>query len=111
MTSQLSAPTLGSPEAERNLLGAIFADRSHIATVAELLEPHHFSVPLHGRIFRILLDFDRERVDFDEILVSEKLSGDQEFGVAGGVAYLASISTLVHRMAPVKEYCKTIRDL
>lgn len=108
--SQL-APTLGNPETERNILGAIFADRSHVATVAELMEPFHFSVPLHGRIFSVILAFDRERVDFDEILVSERLGDDRDFVDAGGVAYLASISNLVHRRAPVREYCKVVRDL
>ena len=101
----------GNAEVERNILGAIFVDRSHVATAAEFLEPDHFSVGVNSRIFRTILELDRDRVEFDEILVSEKLSDDPEFAHAGGVAYLANLSSLVHRMAPVKEYCKTVREL
>ena len=98
-------------EAEQALLGAILVDNASFDRVSSLLEPDHFHVPVHGRIFdaaRQLISGGRVA---DPLTLKAYFESDGALGDVGGARYLARLAASATSLFHTGDYARTIRDL
>lgn len=103
--------SLSSPETEQALLGAILLDGACLEDVADMVKPDDMSVGRHKVIYQACLDLDREFKPCDLVTVVEKLKSTGNLDKAGGVTYVASLSTSVPSAGRATVYAQTLRDL
>lgn len=100
-----------SAEAEQALLGAIMVNNAALDRdgVGELA-PEHFSVRVHGEIFRAIRHLvDRGRLADPQMLRSYFAEHDQLDGV-GGANYLARLAAAAATVINAEHYARAIRD-
>ena len=97
-------------EMEQALLGAIIVDNEAINKVVSL-EPHHFSEPLHERIF----ETTKRLIERGQLAVPATLKtyleSDEGLQAVGGGAYLGRLAEAAVPTFYVEEYGRTIYDL
>jgi replicative DNA helicase len=114
-TAPLGGPTLRVPphnvEAEKALLGAIFANRRAYENVAEFLVPQHFAVPEHGRIFEACSVLIERGQIADPVTLKNFFEADQSLAEIGGPAYLAELALAAVTIINAGEYGRIVYDL
>ena len=114
-TAPLGGPTLRVPphnvEAEKALLGAIFANRRAYENVAEFLVPQHFAVPEHGRIFEACSVLIERGQIADPVTLKNFFEADQSLAEIGGPAYLAELALATVTIINAGEYGRIVYDL
>jgi replicative DNA helicase len=114
-TAPLGGPTLRVPphnvEAEKALLGAIFANRRAYENVAEFLVPQHFAVPEHGRIFEACSALIERGQIADPVTLKNFFEADQSLAEIGGPAYLAELALAAVTIINAGEYGRIVYDL
>lgn len=110
MTNEI-APTLPtSPEAERLVLGAILSSVDGADACFDVLRPEHFFSPINRHVF-VAAQALREKGRTPDLLgVHDYLAGDQKLQDADGIAYIASLTDGLPRVAPLAEWARRIRD-
>src|SRR5215467_14753298 len=100
---------------ERDLLGCVLVANSVWEQAGSLYE-QDFSLKAHRRIFRRMRDLAESNRPIDEATLTEELSRHDELDLAGGAAYVASLTDgavarkdITHLIATLKE--NTIRRL
>ena len=96
--------------AERAVLGAVLADNTLIADVAEIVQADDFSNPAHTQIFGAMLALDGRQSMVDHLTLSEELKVRGHLGSVGGPAYLMSLDQVVPVTANAGEYAGIVRD-
>src|SRR5215468_10932773 len=81
--------------AERAVLGAVLADSTVVASVAEVVHPDDFSSPAHGQIFAAMLALDGTQRPVDHLTLSEELKTRGQLAGVGGPAYLMTLDQVV----------------
>jgi replicative DNA helicase len=111
MTNEtISQPLPTAPEAERLVLGAILSSIEGAGACFDFLRPEDFFVDVNRHLFTAAQSL-RERGEVPDLLgVHEHLARDQKLQDAGGIAYIASLSDGLPRIAPVGAWAKRIRD-
>jgi len=110
-TPPIMAGTLPQrPDTERALLGAVLVDNSALRNVESILSGSDFFVSAHRRIFSAMQSLAVSGKPVETHTLWDALAHDSEVIGAGGVAYIASLSDLVHQRAPVTHWAKIIRD-
>ena len=98
-------------EAEKSLLGAIFANNRAYEKVSELLLPEHFVIAQHGKIY----DACARLIEKGQIAnpVSLKRLFEQDEGLIdiGGTAYLVELAESMVSIINAGEYGRIIYDL
>jgi replicative DNA helicase len=98
-------------EAEQALLGALLIDNAAYDQVSTSLEPEHFYVPVHGRIY----DAARALIGRGQIAnpVTLKAFFEADDGLAdiGGAQYLARLAGAAVSIINAEDYGRVIRDL
>ncbi len=77
--------------AERAVLGAVLADNTLIANVAEVVHSDDFSSPAHAAIFAAMLKLDSTQRQVDHLTLSEELKVLGHLATVGGPAYLMAL--------------------
>jgi replicative DNA helicase len=96
--------------AERAVLGAVLADNTLIANVAEVVHADDFSSPAHTQIFGAMLALDGRQSKVDHLTLSEELKTRGHLGSVGGPAYLMGLDQVVPVTAHAAEYAGIVRD-
>src|SRR5438309_540113 len=96
--------------AERAVLGAVLADNTLIANVAEIVQADDFSSPAHTQIFGAMLALDGRQSNVDHLTLSEELKVRGQLGTVGGPAYLMSLDQVVPVASHASEYAGIVRD-
>ena len=96
--------------AERAVLGAVLADNTLIANVAEIVLSEDFSSPAHTQIFKAMLALDNRQSKVDHLTLSEELKTSGALGTVGGPAYLMSLDQVVPVASHATEYAGIVRD-
>ena len=75
-----------SIEAERAVLGAILNNQDQFSLVVDkcALEPKHFFIDTHNKIFAAMMELDEKRVSIDLVSIIEKVSSTSNSGSSGG---------------------------
>jgi replicative DNA helicase len=96
-------------EAEAAVLGAILADCSLLAVVAEVVTPQDFGSAPHEAIFAAMLALDQAQRPLDHLTISEHLKEKQQLVAAGGPAYLMSLDQGVPLTHNAPEYARVVK--
>ncbi len=97
-----------SIEAEQHLLGAILADNSAAAKVADILKPEHFYDPVHADIYRIALGRITKGHLASPVTMKVAMEGHQGLGQLGGAPYLARLAGAAVSTFAVADYARLV---
>jgi len=97
-------------EAEKALLGAIFANRRAYENVSEFLRPEHFAVPEHGRIFEACSVLIERGQIADPVTLKNLFEAEQSLANIGGPAYLAELALSAVTIINTGEYGRIVHD-
>ncbi len=98
-------------EAEKALLGAIFANNNAYDRVSDILRPEHFADPVHGRIYEATSKLIERGQIADPITLKNFFEQDGSLAEVGGTQYLAEIAGSMVSIINAAEYGRTIYDL
>jgi len=99
-----------SIESEKAVLGAILLDEKAIFAASETLLAEDFHLESHREIFRAMLALVEEESSIDFFTLREELRRQSKEEIAGGAAYLTSLTDGLPRALNVGHYAKTIRE-
>ena len=110
-----SLPSFRSPphnfEAEKALLGAIFANNNAYDRVSGYLRPEHFADPIHGNIYDATSKLIERGQIADPITLRTFFEQDGSLADVGGTRYLAEIAGSMVNVINAVEYGRLIYDL
>ena len=98
-------------EAEKALLGAIFANNNAYDRVASYLRPECFADPIHGKIFDAASKLIERGQIADPITLHNFFEQNGSIKDVGGARYLAEIAGSMVSVINSAEYGKSIYDL
>jgi len=98
-------------EAEKALLGAIFANNNAYDRVADYLRPECFADPIHGSIFGAIAKLIERGQIADPITLLNFFENNGSIRDVGGSHYLAEIAGSMVSVINSAEYGRTIYDL
>jgi replicative DNA helicase len=98
-------------EAEKALIGAIFANNRAYEKVSEFLAPEHFSISEHGLIFEAIDRLISRGQIADVITLQRYFEQEQKLVEIGGGAYLVDLASSVITVGNAKHYGEIIHDL
>ena len=98
-------------EAEKALLGAIFANNRAYEMVSDYLDPGHFALAQHGRIYEACSKLIERGQIADSITLQRYFQQEESLGEIGGPAYLDEITTSAVTVINAQEYGRIIYDL
>lgn len=108
-------PSFRSPphnfEAEKALLGAVFANNNTYDRVSDFLRPEHFADPIHGRIFEAISKLIERGQIADPITLRNFFEQDGSLADVGGVQYVAELAASMVNVINAAEYGRSIYDL
>ena len=114
-TNGVDIPGYRSPprniEAEQALLGAILLNNSSFDRVSTFLEPDHFHLPVHGRIFSAARDLIVRGRTADPLTMKAFFESDEALEDIGGGQYLARLAASAVSLVHTEDYGRAIRDL
>ncbi|HLL54222.1 MAG TPA: replicative DNA helicase [Myxococcaceae bacterium] len=96
--------------AERAVLGAVLADNTVIANVAEIVHPDDFSSSAHAQIFDAMLGLDGGAKTVDHLTLSEELKTRGHLASVGGPAYLMGLDQVVPIASNATQYAQIVKD-
>jgi replicative DNA helicase len=96
--------------AERAVLGAVLADNTMLANIAEVVHSDDFASPQHGAIFSAMLKLDGTQRQVDHLTLSEELKIMGQLAAVGGPAYLMSLDQGVPMTHNAVQYATIVRD-
>src|SRR5512142_67703 len=99
-----------SPDAERSILGGILLDNFLQNEAAAALQPDHFYLDSHRRIYQRMLDLNEFGKPIDIISLADELGRHKELESVGGVAYLTSLTDGVPRRQSIENYIRLVKD-
>ncbi|MCW9036027.1 MAG: replicative DNA helicase [Rhodospirillales bacterium] len=98
-------------EAEKALLGAIFANNKAYEKVSEFLRPNQFADPIHGKIYEAAaLLLERGQIA-NPVTLNNYFQRDEVLAEIGGVKYLAELAASAVTIINAAEYGRIIHDL
>lgn len=98
-----------SMEAERSILGSILLDNGRIGQ-AETLQPAHFSLDSHRRIYSAALELWHEGTDVNDITLGEQLKSRNELEAIGGQAYISSLTVGLPQRLSIDSFVRIVHE-
>ena len=98
-------------EVERALLGTILTNNRAYEKVQEFLTPEHFTEEVNGRIYTAVGKLIEQGHQANAITLKTYLERDELVIAAGGMKYLASLTSSMVTVINAAEYGKLIYDL
>jgi len=98
-------------EAEKALLGAIFANNRAYESVSEFLRPEHFALGQNGRIFAACAKLIERGQIADPVTLKVFFEQDQSLAEIGGPAYLVELAASAVGLINAGEYGRLVYDL
>lgn len=96
-------------EAEQAVLGAILIDGDAIKKID--LQPEDFyRVHTHGKIYASMLELHQAKIPIDIITLTDCLRKKGELEAVGGVAYLASLTSVVPISGGITHHASIVKD-
>lgn len=98
-------------EAEQSLIGAILLDNSFFETVSEIVQPHHFSSELNGRIYDAIAKLIAQGLVADPVTLRAYFEKNENLKDIDGGNYLIQLVNSVVSIIGIKDYAILIREL
>lgn len=103
---------LSNLDAEAAILGFCMIDNDSAREIARIIEPSHFSAPIHGRIFEAILAAVAENRSANPVTLKAHFDGDEDLRELGGVSYLMQLTgDTSTAFMDARELAGEIRDL
>lgn len=99
-----------SLEAEKAVLGACLLNRDAIYSALEQIRPADFYRREHQTIFQCMLELNDRRIPVDMVMVMEQLQKKGLLELAGGIDYLATLTTEVPSAETAAYYARIVSD-
>ena len=97
-------------EAETFVLGSILLDYTKFAQVAGILDEDDFAIEKHRRIFTCMRELNDRGEMIEYLTLSNELQKFKQLQNVGGVAYLASLTDGMPRLASIDSYVKIVKN-
>ncbi len=97
-------------EAEQSVLGTILLKEHSLSTVLEIIDSKSFYRTGHRMIFEAMIGLFEKNEPQDLITVTNELKNDNTLESVGGVAYLASLTSVVPVVANLLYYARIIHQ-
>ena len=97
-------------EAERSVLGAVMLNKDVLSEVLEEVTADDFYNESHREIFRAIWELYKDNVAVDMLTVCEELKKRKSLDMAGGRAYIATLTAEVPSTANAVEYAKIVAE-
>ena len=97
-------------EAERSVLGAVMLNKDVLSDVLEEVTADDFYNESHREIFRAIWNLYNENTAVDMLTVCEELKKRKALDMAGGRAYIATLTAEVPSTANAVEYAKIVAE-
>ena len=98
-------------EAEQALLGALLVNNEALHLVATFLEPEHFFLPVHGRIYAGVMHFVGRQETATPVTLKTYFENDEALEEAGGGQYLARLAGSAVTVINAGHYGRAVHDL
>ncbi len=98
-------------EAEKSLIGAIFANNKAYEKVSEFLLPEHFIIAQHGKIFTACANLIEKGQIANPVTLKRLFEEDEGLIDIGGTAYLVDLAESMVSIINAGEYGRIIYDL
>ena len=95
---------------EKAVLGALLIEYDAVDEVQHILEPECFYNPVHGIIYRAILQLAARSKPVDMLTVAEELKQSGELDNTGGPHYLARLANEVASAAHVKHHAQIVLE-
>ncbi len=95
-------------EAERALLGAMFASVEAIETALTKVHPEDFYMPAHQRIYGAVQHLYSRNLPVDQISVADRLEASGQLGAAGGKDYLLDLGLAASATSHAFHYAEIV---
>jgi hypothetical protein len=96
------------PEIERSLLGSLLLKSELLTDAARALRPGDFSLDIHQRIFRAMLEYGPNGCGFDDVLLVERMKKDAPREDAE--AYLIDLQIGAVERRNIAPLCEVIKE-
>jgi replicative DNA helicase len=96
--------------AERAVLGAVLADSNCFYRIVDTVRPDDFYTDAHRAIFAAFAQLATDNRDIDLLTATDQLERTGSLGLAGGVAYVASLAEGLPDPASVEHYAAIVRE-
>lgn len=97
-------------EAERSVLGAVMLNKDVLSEVLEEVTADDFYNEGHREIFRAIWELYKDNCAVDMLTVCEELKKRKALDMAGGRAYIATLTAEVPSTANAVEYAKIVAE-
>ena len=97
-------------EAEKSVLGAAMLSKDALLEAFWHVRPNDFYSSIHKEIFEAMLELYRKNAPVDTLTVSEELKKRNSLEMAGGRAYIATLSMSVPTTSNTAEYAKIVAE-
>lgn len=97
-------------EAERSVLGAVMLNKDVLSDVLEEVTADDFYNESHREIFRAIWNLYNENTAVDMLTVCEELKKRKALDMAGGRAYIATLTAEVPSTVNAVEYAKIVAE-
>ena len=98
-------------EAEQGLLGVLLIDNRTLEKVSDILEPEHFFIPAHQRIYRAIVMLVERGQEASPTTLKNYFEKDDDLKDVGGAEYLADLASSVVSIVNAADYANLIYDL
>ncbi|MBI1213842.1 MAG: AAA family ATPase [Alphaproteobacteria bacterium] len=98
-------------EVEQALLGAILVNNDAFDRVSDIVEPRHFSEPLHQRIYDACARLIRKNQLASPATLRSHFAHDAGMAEIGGTDYLANLAGFVPSVVNAADFATMMRDL
>ena len=92
-------------------LGALLVNNEAIHLVATFLEPEHFFLPVHGRIYAAVMHYVGRREIANPVTLRSCFENDEALQEAGGAQHLARLAGSAVTVINAGHYGRAIHDL
>jgi len=97
-------------EAEKSVLGAVMLSKDALFEVVQHVKASDFYSGVHKEIFEAVLELYHKNSPVDTLTVSEELKRRNSLEMAGGRAYIATLSMGVPTTSNAGEYAKIVAE-
>jgi replicative DNA helicase len=97
-------------DAEQSILGAVLQHKQALTKATELLEPYHFYVPKHRKIFASILRVKLDGMVPDLITVRQDLTDVGQIDDIGGRRYLMDLTDSVVTFSNIEDHCRLVLE-
>lgn len=98
-------------EAEQAILGMIIMNNAHLPTVSDFLEPRHFAIPQHAKIYKYILRLSAEIELVDQVTLIDFFRIERSMQDIGGVQYLYNIVSRASLIVRARIYANMLVEL